>query len=96
PSAREWPFGIKRDPVPVSRLLIVRTTRATREAAAIAREAAAIARQVLATSMPADPRLAIEALTDTVAWPGPSLIWARQRRDGSISLVAEPSARSRR
>jgi transcriptional regulator with XRE-family HTH domain len=52
----------------VSRLLVVRRTRATRQAAA------EYARQ-LRIAYPAHPDDALEALTGTAAWPGPALVW---------------------
>ncbi len=54
----------------VSRLLVVRWTRANRDAASAAR-------RVLADAYPADPRDALEALTTTTTWPGSALVWAR-------------------
>lgn len=53
----------------VSRLLIVRRTRATR------RVAAEFAAQ-LRLAYPAHPDDAISALTGTDPWPGPALVWA--------------------
>lgn len=62
-----WPqLGDTSDP---SRLLIVRSTRATR---AVGR---AFERQ-LAAAYPAHPADAIASLTSTRPWPGPALIWA--------------------
>lgn len=52
----------------ISRLLVVRRTRATRQAAA------EFGRQ-LRVAYPAHPDDALEALTGTVAWPGPALVW---------------------
>jgi hypothetical protein len=52
-----------------SRLLIVRSTKATRT---IGRQ---FERQ-LATAYPAHPADAIASLTGTAPWPGPALIWA--------------------
>jgi transcriptional regulator with XRE-family HTH domain len=64
----------------VSRLLIVRWTRATREAAR------AFPRQ-LEAAYPAHPADALEALTGVTRWPGPALIWARIE-GGDVRLVA--------
>ena len=64
----------------VSRLLVVRWTRANREAVATAR-------RLLREAYPADPRDALESLAGTAAWPGPALIWARIDR-GRSELVA--------
>lgn len=58
-----------------SRLLIVRSTAATRS---IGRQ---FARQ-LTVAYPAHPADAIAALTGTSTWPGPALIWAQIERDG--------------
>jgi hypothetical protein len=52
-----------------SRLLVVRRTRANRDAVAAAR-------RLLREAFPADPIDALEALTGTAAWPGPALLWA--------------------
>lgn len=53
----------------ISRLMIVRRTRATRAVAE------GVARQ-LRIAYPAHPDDALAALTGTAPWPGPSLIWA--------------------
>jgi hypothetical protein len=70
----DWLDG-SREPE-VSRLLVVRWTRANREAAAAAR-------RVLREAYPADPRDALEALTGTAAWPGSAMIWARLGKGGA-------------
>jgi hypothetical protein len=57
-----------------SRLLIARSTKATRE---IGRQ---FSRQ-LAVAYPAHPADAIAALTGTTAWPGPALIWVELERE---------------
>ncbi len=54
----------------VSRLLVVRSTRATRAVAA------AFGRQLRA-AYPAHPADAIAALVGSAPWPGPALVWAR-------------------
>ena len=67
PSWEGWPH--LGDPEPrISRLLIVRRTKATR---AVAAEFAA----QLRVAYPAHPDDALEALTGTGPWPGPALIW---------------------
>ena len=63
-----------------SRLLVVRWTRANRDVVADAR-------RLLREAYPADPRDALESLTGTAAWPGPSLLWARIDR-GLADLTA--------
>ena len=71
PSSPLWPTWVEEGHQPeVSRLLVVRWTRANREAASAAR-------RTLAEAYPADPRDAIDALTGAAAWPGPALVWAR-------------------
>lgn len=62
------------DPVEISRLLIVRRTRATRDVAAAA------AGQ-LRRAFPAHPDDALAALTGPAPWPGPSLVWIRIETD---------------
>ncbi|NJD28359.1 MAG: helix-turn-helix transcriptional regulator [Chloroflexi bacterium] len=72
PSWRDWEeLG---EPA-ISRLLIVRRTRATR---AVARE---FARQ-LALAFPAHPDDAMAALTGTTPWPGPALVWVTVDKRG--------------
>jgi transcriptional regulator with XRE-family HTH domain len=72
---QEWSrFG---DPT-VSRLLIVRRTRANRQIADAAR-------RQLREAYPADPRDALEALTGVAAWPGPAMIWARLEHGGTLT-----------
>ncbi len=67
PSWEGWPhLGSSSD---VSRLLVVRSTKATRTAGR------AFERQLRA-AYPAHPADALAALTGTAAWPGPALIWA--------------------
>ena len=66
PSWDGWSqLGVVSEP---SRLLIVRSTRATRS---VGREF----RRQLAEAYPVHPADAIEALTGTTKWPGPALIW---------------------
>jgi hypothetical protein len=68
-SLPSWEGWVRLSEVPaVSRLLVVRRTRATREVAA---QFAAQLRAVL----PAHPDDAVAALTGTSAWPGPALVW---------------------
>ena len=57
-----------------SQLLIVRSTKATRQ---VGRE---FERQ-LAAAYPAHPADAIAALTGTAPWPGAALVWAEIERD---------------
>ncbi len=59
--------GLETEPT-VSRLLLVRRTRATRAVAS------AFARQ-LSVAYPAHPDDAVAALTGTAPWPGAALVW---------------------
>jgi transcriptional regulator with XRE-family HTH domain len=69
PSASAW-LGWAQDGEPsISHLLIVRRTRANRDAAEAAR-------RQLREAYPADPRDALDALTGPAAWPGPAMLWA--------------------
>lgn len=74
-----WPGWVELDNPRVSRLLVLRWTRATR---AIASE---FPRQ-LATAFPAHPADALASLTGSAPWPGPALLWARIEHDG-VHLV---------
>lgn len=69
----------------VSRLLIVRETRATRSVAAEFRRA-------LRVAYPARPDEALESLTRGAAWPWPALLWAARDRTRSTAyrIVARP------
>ncbi len=77
-----WDGWVHLGPEPtISRLLIVRETRATRT---IADEH----RLLLRAAYPGDGRDALEALTGTGAWPGAAIIWAaRDRIAGGYRLV---------
>jgi transcriptional regulator with XRE-family HTH domain len=70
PSWDRWPA----DGAEISRLLIVRRTRATRQTAL------AFGRQ-LATAYPAHPEDALAALTGVAPWPGSAMIWAQIEPD---------------
>lgn len=72
PSSRVWPHD--DEPPRISRLLVVRRTRATR------RVASEFARQ-LAVGFPAHPDDAVAALTGTTPWPGAALVWVAIERD---------------
>ena len=67
PSWDGWPH--LGDEPSISRLLVVRRTRATR---AVAAEFAA----QLRIAYPAHPDDAVASLTGTAKWPGPALVWA--------------------
>ena len=84
-SSSAWPTWLGTEPEPkVSRVLVVRWTRANRDAASAAR-------RVLAEAYPADPRDVLDALAGTAAWPGPALVWARI--DGGETRLLDGSAR---
>jgi hypothetical protein len=76
PSASLWRPSDGNDdrPTSISTLLIVRRTRATRQAAT------EFARQ-LAVAYPAHPEDAMAALTGTASWPGSALVWAQIEPD---------------
>lgn len=82
PSWDGWPrLGA---PPAISKLLVVRATRATR---GVAEEY----RRVLRTAYPADPDDALASLTRGDAWPGPALLWATRRRGAATyQIVARP------
>jgi len=77
PSWEGWPR--LDEPPEVSRLLVVRHTRATR---VVAREFAS----QLRVAYPAHPDDAVAALTGTAPWPGPALVWVALER-GGVRLV---------
>lgn len=71
PSSAQWSRWARDGPGPaISRLLVVRWTRANRDAAEAAR-------RLLREAYPADPRDAIDALTGDATWPGPAFLWLR-------------------
>lgn len=83
PSAPEWSRWAGNGESSIGRLLIVRWTRANRDAADAAR-------RQLREAFPADPRDALEALgTAPARWPGPAMLWARLDADPP-RLVAVP------
>ena len=82
PSASAWREWSQSGPPSISRLLVVRWTRANRDAALDAR-------RQLRDAYPADPRDALDALTGTAAWPGAALLWARID-GGRAELLARP------
>ena len=74
PSWHGW-VSLAETPPTVTRTLLVRRTRATRD---VARE---FSRQLLA-AYPAHPDDAIAALTGARPWPGPALVWVQLDKDG--------------
>lgn len=81
-----WDGWARLDPEPsISRLLIVRETRATRD---VAEEH----RRLLRAVYPADPRDALDSLKGSGAWPGPAILWAAPMGShrGEYRLVARP------
>lgn len=80
PSWEGW-AQLGAEPI-VSRLLVVRDTRANRSIAADHR-------LLLRTAFPADPEAALAAVQGTGPWPGPALLWAVRTPDGpGYRLVA--------
>jgi transcriptional regulator with XRE-family HTH domain len=69
PSSNVWRFATGDTTPRISRLLIVRATKATRELAMRYPD-------LLATAYPASSHAAYLALHGEAAWPGPSLLWA--------------------
>lgn len=86
PSADAWPY-VEGDRAGISRLLVVRATRRTRD---LAREFG----EVLSAAFPGSSSAALSALTGRGAWPGPSLLWAHASDDG-YRITADPSVRGR-
>jgi transcriptional regulator with XRE-family HTH domain len=84
-SAPQWPFGLV-DPS-VSRVLIVRATAANRALLAGFRA-------TVEAAYPADPWQAMHALTGEAPWPGSVLLWAADRRNARVAIVAVPVVRS--
>ena len=71
PSSDAWARrGAEGTPPRVSRLLLVRGTRANRDAVSDAR-------RLLRDAYPANPADAFASLTGESPWPGPSLCWVR-------------------
>ena len=66
----------------VSRLLVLRSTRATRDLARRYPE-------LLATAYPARARDVFDAVTDDVAWPGAGILWVRYE-GGRVTLLSQP------
>jgi transcriptional regulator with XRE-family HTH domain len=85
PSAESWPILSGGDAaVPMSRLLVLRSTAANHE---LARNFEA----TLAAAYPASASQAVQSLRDpTVRWPGPALIWARVAGGAATILDAPP------
>ncbi len=79
PSSVAWPSWSAAGRPAISRLLVVRWTRQNREVAGDAR-------RLLAAAYPADPRDALDAITGTMAWPGPAPLWMRHERSGAGAL----------
>jgi transcriptional regulator with XRE-family HTH domain len=84
PSAASWSMlAGGRDAVAVSRLLVIRSTRANRE---VARTFEA----TLRAAFPARTADAVRSLRDpTAPWPGPAIVWARLEA-GTASILDRP------
>ncbi len=85
PSARGWPWANVLAPPPVSRLLLLRSTVATRD---LVRSLPALFR----AAYPAPAEQAYAALTSGIgAWPGPALLWVNV--EGARTHVLQGSPR---
>jgi transcriptional regulator with XRE-family HTH domain len=83
-SVPSWDGWTRLGEPSISRLLVVRETRATTETA---REF----RRLLRTAYPADPEDALASLTRGDGWPGPALLWAvRERGADRYRILARP------
>lgn len=83
-SAPQWPFGTGTPEV--TRLLVLRSTRANLALTETFHS-------TIHAAYPGDPWQAIAALTGDAAWPGSSVLWAADRRDGRIAIIAAPATR---
>ena len=86
PSAAAWPYR-DGESARISRLLVVRATRRTRD---LAREFD----EVLSASFPGPSVAALSALTGRGPWPGPSILWAHGSDEG-YAITASSSVRGR-
>jgi len=86
-SAKAEALGLARGgadgPVPVSRLLLLRSTVATRAVAATYRD-------VLGVAYPARMVDALAALSGTAPWPGPAIVWCHSDASGARLLDGPP------
>ena len=82
PSSELWRRSGFRDEADVSRMLVLRSTRETRD---LARAFEA----TLAAAYPARTSDAVDALRGGLAWPGPALIWIRVE-GGAAALLDGP------
>lgn len=69
----------------VSRLLLLRSTRATRDLARVHAE-------LLAAAYPASHARAVEALCGTAPWPGPAIVWLHVA--GGVASILERAPRT--
>jgi transcriptional regulator with XRE-family HTH domain len=84
PSADFWPFASADGGLLVSRLLVVRSTRANRE---IARRY----RHLLAAAYPHRANEIYQSLVEpSIAWPGPGMLWAAVEHDRARILDRPP------
>jgi transcriptional regulator with XRE-family HTH domain len=67
----------------VSRLLVVRSTSATREVARAFEG-------TLSAALPGSPRMAVAALQGAGAWPGPTLLWLRVEGGRATVMARTP------
>lgn len=84
-SLPSWDGWTHLGDVTVSRLLVIRDTRTTRQTVDEYR-------RLLRAAYPGDGREALESLTGTAAWPGAALLWAEhdRARPGAYRIVARP------
>jgi len=82
-SLPSWEGWTHLGEVTVSRLLVIRDTRATRQAFDEFR-------RLLRTAFPGDGREALESLTGVAGWPGAALLWAApdRVRPGAYRIMA--------
>lgn len=85
PSAEAWSMiAAGEEPIPISRLLVLRSTHTNRELARAFE-------QTLATAFPARSVEAFAALGDPAAlWPGPAMLWAVVDARGARVLDGPP------
>lgn len=81
PSSEMWAH-LEGEPA-ISRLLVLRSTSATRD---LARQFEA----TLAAAYPAPSRDVFDAIVDGVAWPGPGILWANVDADATRILAYPP------
>jgi transcriptional regulator with XRE-family HTH domain len=84
PSSSSWPFGVTAPRI--GRLLVLRSTAANRTLSASFRS-------TLRAAYPGDPYQALAALAAESEWPGAAVLWAIDRRQGTVEIAASPTQR---